>query len=153
MTAFWPAAYTHPYESQQDIRAKIQRRLSAGDDCMIAEYKGEIVFMSWIGYQKTHSFYEYENKRGLMAHEAIIYNTFCAEEYRGKKLMGGVKVNIINMFKGESINKIISYVSFNNLAAIKVNIGLVGPPMQTLYWLEILGIRLLFLTKRRDMGS
>ena len=71
LTEFWPPnTYTPHNSTPQMIRNLITERLSAGEECMIAEYNGETIHMNWIGFHNSHVFDSYEKKRGLGPGEA-----------------------------------------------------------------------------------
>lgn len=150
ITEFWPAAYTHPYHSPQDTRNKIIRYLSDGDDCMIVEYRGNIIHMTWIGYPETYKFNDFEMKRGLAADEVLSHQAYCTSEYRGNNLMAAVQGEIIHLAKRKGYKKVIGYVPADNIASRKMNQKLGGPPAQMVYGLAILGYGVYFVTKRRD---
>jgi hypothetical protein len=151
LTEFWPSdTYILPEGTLDDIREHITRLLSAGDECMIAEYEGKIIHMSWVGFHDTHIFEPYEKKRGIAPGEALSYNIYCAEEYQGNHLMGAVYTDIFNILQKRGYDKLIAYVAPHNTRAVKVHTQFCGKPKEKLYSIKILGVVVRFLRQISD---
>ena len=148
LVEFWPDYYTNRLNTPQKTREIITSRLSAGEKCMIAEYEGKIIHMNWIGFQNTHLFNPFVLKKGIGAGEALSYQIYCAEKYRGNNIMSAVASQMFNLLKRGCYKKIVSYVAPHNYASIKVFTKMSGKPVQTLYYLGILGFRVSFLSRK-----
>jgi hypothetical protein len=148
LVEFWPDVFSHPFDTPKTTKEHITNLLTAGEECMIAEYEGEIVHMNWIGFHDSHIFLAYERKRGLRIDESIGYNTYCAEKFRGNSLMNAVHTEIFYLLKRRGYKKRISYVSPNNLSSMKCSTRSWGKPVQMLYCIKILWFNFSFLSKR-----
>ena len=89
LSEFWPTdTYAPPFSTPQMIRDLIVQRLAVGEVCFVAEHNGQIIYMSWYGFQNAHIFEPYEEKRGLGPGEALSHSAFCAPDYRGNNVVG-----------------------------------------------------------------
>jgi RimJ/RimL family protein N-acetyltransferase len=150
MVKFWPDMYAPPFSTPQSLKELMKSRLTAGEECLIAEYDGKLMYMNWIGFQNTHTFEPHELKRGLCTGEAEAYNAYCAPEYRGNSLMGAVHSNILSLYKGRGYEKVITYVQPDNNASIKVVTRIYGKPVQKVSIPKICGFSFYFLSKRSE---
>ena len=149
LVKFWPAMYAPSFSTPQDIKKLIMSRLSAGDECLIAEYQGKITHMNWIGFQNTGLFNPFVLKRGIGPNEALSYNTYCAPEYRGNNLMAATHYWMLNLMKSKGYKKMVGYVLPHNTPSMKVSTRLFGEPVQTLHFVVIFGVTFYFLLRRR----
>lgn len=149
LTEFWPDFYAPTINNPQNIREMIVSRLSAGEECMIAEYEGKITHMNWYGFQNTYLFNPYVSKRGIGVDEFLSYNTYCAPEYRGNRIMNAVHSAMFNLLNERRYKKLITYVGPQNYSSMKVVIQICGKPVKTLHCISLLGFRKYFFTNIR----
>ena len=146
LVEFWPTFYVPPPEGVS-IKEMIVKRLSVGEECMIAEYKGKIIHMNWIGFQNTHLFNGYVLKKGISSEEAIGYNIYTVPKYRGNKIVNAVWTEIFNFLKRKDYKRLTHYVASQNLASMKVT-PKVFKKTNILYYISILGFGRYFLSNR-----
>ena len=148
LTEFWPEdTYVPKYSTRPMIRNIISQRLTAGEECFIAEYNGEIIGMSWWGFYNAHIFEPYEKKRGLGPGEALSHSVFCAEDYRGKNVANAVRSAKWTYLLANNYNKVVAYVDPENKAAMKFSRRFGGKPVKTLHLLKLCGLELYFWGK------
>ena len=87
-------------------------------------------------------------KGGIGADEFLSYNTYCAHEYRGNRTMGAVHSVMFNLLNERRYKKLITYVSPDNYASMKVVIQICGKPVKTLHCISVLGFRKYFFTNK-----
>lgn len=148
LVKFWPDFYTPPESTPFSIKEMIINRLSVGEECMIAEYKGKIIHMNWIGFQNTHLFNKYVLKKGVSSEELIGYNIYTDPEYRHNKVVEAVFTEIFKYLKRKNYKKIINYVGSQNIASIKVTSKVYTKKTNTLYYIGIFGFGRYFLSKK-----
>jgi len=140
LAKFWPPFYTNPGMSHLDITKYISSRLSYGELCVIAEHQNEIIHMNWLGFQNTHMFNGYLNEGTLDLDTVLGYNIYTNPEFRHLNVVYAVWVEIFKLLRKDGYNKLIHYVSVQNVASINAtskifrNIG-------TLHYLWIFGIK------------
>lgn len=144
LVEFWPndyayAKYAYTNGVFADMKRMITTRLSMGEECMIAEYKGKIIHMIWVGFQNTHLFNQVVTKRGLSLDEAYTYNSFNVPEYRGNRVMEAVHVEIFRLLKRKGFKRVVTYVESHNLASMKADSRLFRKT-NTLYYIGIFGL-------------
>jgi GNAT superfamily N-acetyltransferase len=144
---FWPDSYAPPPEGVS-IKEMILNRLSVGEECMIAEYKGKTIHMNWIGFQNTHLFNNYITKKGINPGEALIYNIYTTPKYRGNKIMAAVELEAFKYLKREGYKRAIGYTASQNIAAMKVDYRVFKKKTNTLHYISILGFGRYFLSNR-----
>lgn len=146
LVEFWPDSYAHPPEGA-NIKEMIVNRLSMGEECMVAEYKGRIIHMNWIGFKNTYLFNEYVLKKGISSEEVIGYNIYTVPEYRGNRIVNAVWAEIFDFLKRKDYKRLTHYVASQNLASMKVT-PKVFKKTNTLYYISICGFGRYFLSKR-----
>lgn len=144
LVEFWPDVYAYAKHAYTDgtfanIKQMINTRLSMSEECMIAEYKGKIIHMNWIGFQNTHLFNSYVLERGISSEEALSYNVFCAPKFRDNKVMEAVFVEIFKSLKGKGHKKVIEYVESRNTASAKGADRVFKKKIGNLYYIGLLG--------------
>jgi hypothetical protein len=149
LAAFWPDVYAPAFSNPVIIRELILDRLAAGEECIIAEYEGKIIYMTWHGFRNTHIFNPYVKKKGIGIDEALSYNSYCAVEYRGNNLQAAVLSKKQDILKSKGYHKTLHYVQPHNIASMKNMTKILGKPVQTLYCLNILGYDFYHLSRRK----
>ena len=147
LVEFWPDFYTPSESTPSCIKEIIVNRLSVGEECMIAEYKGKIVHMNWIGVQNTYLFNTYIMKKCISSEGAIGYNIYTDPRYRGNNIVIAVWSEIFKYLKRKSYKKMTNYVASQNIASRRVT-PKVFKKTNTLYYINILGFGRYFLSKR-----
>ncbi len=146
LVEFWPEFYAAPGSTPISIKKTIIKRFSMGEECIVAEYMGEIVHMNWIGFQKTYLFNKYVLKKGVGMDEALSYNIYTDPRYRGNKIVEAVWVEMIKYLKGKNYKNMICYVASQNLASTKVTSRLFKNTC-VLYYISIFGFERYFISK------
>jgi len=149
LVGFWPDFYSPPESTAVSIRQMIVDRLSAGEECMTAEYEGRIVHMNWIGFQSTHLFNKYVTRRGISDKEALSYNTYTAPAYRGNRVAEAVFAQIFGCLAARGYKAMLGYVGYKNRASMKIVSRLFRNRTHTLYHFSVLGFGRFFLMKNR----
>lgn len=149
LSEFWPDTYALPLNTAQSTRQLITRLLEDGEECLIAEYEGKIVHMNWLGYYDSHRYVSHEKKRMIKPGEALSYNTYCSEDYRGNSLMGAVHTEAFNLLASRGFHKYIGYVEPHNHASMKVSTQFCGKPKGIVSAWKILGYSLNFFSRKQ----
>lgn len=149
LTEFWPDIYAPVISNPQNIRDLIIEHLSAGEECMIAEYHGDIIHMNWIGFNNRHIFESYEKKRGLRDGEAISHRTYCADEYRNNRLMTAVRYRILDYLENNNYKILLSYIRSDNVPAVKVNQRFGGKVVQIFHFVSLLAFKFSLISRKR----
>jgi RimJ/RimL family protein N-acetyltransferase len=150
LAELWPEDYAPPFSTPQNVRELIAGLLRDGEKCMVAEYRGEIIHMNWMGFHDTHRYHPYEIKRKLKPNEVLSYYSYCSVKYRGNSLMGAVRSKILDYLVEHNYKKIISYVMPGNTASIKVNTRFLGKPALLVRFWSILGFNFSLLSRKRS---
>ena len=145
LVEFWPndyayAKYAYTNGVFADMKRMITTRLSMGEECMIAEYKGKIIHMNWIGFQKTRLFNYYAMQRGITSEEALGYNIYTTPEYRGNKIAEAVWAEIFKFLKGKGYKRMINYVASWNIGPMKITQKIFKNRTGNLYYFGIFGL-------------
>lgn len=147
LTEFWPDIYAPLISNSQIIRDLITKRLSVGEECMIAEYRGDIIHMNWIGFYNHHIFEPYEEKRGLRNGEAISHSTYCADPYRNNQLMTATRYQALNYLSKNNYKKLLNYIRSDNVPAVRVTKRFGGEIVQKIHIVSLLVFHFIFVTR------
>lgn len=127
------------YVSQKEIES-FKKRFENGRVCLIALYKGKIVYHTWIGMTG-----EYEGYIGIKIRlnkgEGYMYSSYALPEYRGKGIHTLLCARRLRYLKERSCKRAVVVVAYNNYAARKT-LGKVGFRGKTLViLLSFLGVK------------
>ena len=112
------------YINEGQVKRLISVRLEAGEICVIAESKNDIVHFNWISILNRCPLNSNEPIKYLdfqPGRHAYSYNTFTHPDYRGHGIVFAVKNFMIDFLIKSGCEKIFTCIGEANIASIKVH--------------------------------
>lgn len=99
---------------------EVAKRLDAGQLLFIAKKNGKIIGFFWVATNYTEVLY-FHASIDLNKDEAYDYNSFIAEEYRGKNINKGLKTYAFDALKQKCCNRVFGYIKTTNKSSLRAN--------------------------------
>ena len=127
-------------------------RLKKGDKCLFAIYKNEIVGYIWA----MNDIIELEGSKSYKLPKNIVYtyNGFVIKKYRGKRIHGAMYTYLLDLFKKEGKQFVLSGVSSTNKSSLKTKNKERGnyKKIAYLYQIKIFGKYFVYI-KKKDLEN
>jgi hypothetical protein len=116
-----------------------RKRLEEGDECFIAEVKGEVASMVWIRIRDHVRIAEADTVVPAGDCPVCLYDGWTLPEFRGKNLLPYIMARVIEMHKDE---RKVTYLYDTNRASMRVVLKLGGFQVTAVYHLlNVIGIK------------
>lgn len=123
LVRFWPDYYKFS-RSDDEIRRSISYYWSCGDECFCAKFQGEIIAMSWIGYQNNYMLKSLARKIGLRRNEVILHRAFVNPEFRGNNIYTFLLTAHFRYAREKGYDRSYAYVGVKNMGSILTHLSL-----------------------------
>lgn len=135
LVRFWPDHFKFS-RSDEEIGRSISYYWNCSDECFCAKFHGQIIAMSWIGYQNNYMLKSVARKIGLKQNEVLLHRSFVAPEFRGNSIFKSLLTARYRYAKEKGHDRAYTYVGIKNIGSILTHLS-IGSEFRILHHLRL----------------
>ncbi|OQY48806.1 MAG: hypothetical protein B6242_01290 [Anaerolineaceae bacterium 4572_78] len=124
-------------------RNDIHDRVARGDRCTIAVYKGQIIFVGWMGMEVCYSYW-LDRYYKLAPHESYSYSAYTIPEFRGQGVHPTATYKRLQLLNEWGCTIAYAFIDPHNKAALRMPKKLGYTTIGKTGFIEVFGIRFYF---------